>query len=52
MEQIIDARFEYWMTAVLILVGFYGMLAKRNLVKTDSSASTSCRRRSSCCSSR
>jgi len=31
--EILATRFEYWMTAVLIVVGFYGMLGKRNLVK-------------------
>jgi multicomponent Na+:H+ antiporter subunit C len=33
MSAIIEARFEYWMTAGLILIGFYGMIGKRNLVK-------------------
>lgn len=32
-SSLIEARFEYWMTAGLIVIGFYGMLAKRNLVK-------------------
>ncbi len=33
MEEMVAARFEYWMTAALIVVGLYGMLVKRNLVK-------------------
>lgn len=33
MAELISARFEYWMTGALIVVGFYGMLGKRNLVK-------------------
>jgi multicomponent Na+:H+ antiporter subunit C len=33
MSALIEARFEYWMTAGLIVIGFYGMLGKRNLVK-------------------
>ena len=28
-----EARFEYWMTSLLLLIGFYGMIVKRNLVK-------------------
>jgi multicomponent Na+:H+ antiporter subunit C len=30
---VIEARFEYWMTILLLLIGFYGLLAKHNLVK-------------------
>ena len=33
MAELFVARFEYWMTAGLIVIGFYGMIAKRNLVK-------------------
>lgn len=33
MGELLSTRFEYWMTAALIVVGFYGMLGKRNLVK-------------------
>lgn len=33
MGDLVAARFEYWMTGALIVVGFYGMLGKRNLVK-------------------
>ena len=33
MVEEIAARFPYWMTAVLLAVGLYGMLGKRNLVK-------------------
>ena len=29
----IEARFEYWMTAVLFVIGLYGVTMKRNLVK-------------------
>ena len=29
----IEARFEYWMTAALIVIGLYGMTMKSNLVK-------------------
>ena len=29
----VDARFAYWMTTLLLLIGFYGIIAKRNLVK-------------------
>ncbi len=29
----IEARYEYWMTAVLLVIGFYGLTMKRNLVK-------------------
>ena len=29
----IAARFPYWATAVLIVIGLYGMIAKRSLVK-------------------
>lgn len=28
-----EARYEYWMTSGLILLGFYGLFVKRNLVK-------------------
>jgi multicomponent Na+:H+ antiporter subunit C len=31
--QIVEARFEYWMTVALLLIGFHGMIVKRNLVK-------------------
>jgi multicomponent Na+:H+ antiporter subunit C len=30
---VIEARFEYWMTAALIVIGLYGMAVRRNLVK-------------------
>ncbi len=33
MTDLLTGRFEYWMTTALIVVGFYGMLSKRNLVK-------------------
>ncbi len=33
MIELIAGRFEYWMTGALILVGLYGLLNKRNLVK-------------------
>jgi multicomponent Na+:H+ antiporter subunit C len=33
MEHLVASRFEYWMTTALIVIGLYGMLAKRNLVK-------------------
>ncbi len=33
LADLLSARFEYWMTGALIVIGFYGMLAKRNLVK-------------------
>jgi len=33
MMELVAGRFEYWMTGALILVGLYGLLNKRNLVK-------------------
>jgi multicomponent Na+:H+ antiporter subunit C len=33
MEQLLATRFEYWVTAALMVVGFYGMFMKHNLVK-------------------
>lgn len=33
MEQLLANRFEYWITAALIVVGLYGMFVKNNLVK-------------------
>ncbi len=33
MQDLLASRFEYWITAALILVGLYGMIVKRNLVK-------------------
>jgi len=30
---LVEARFEYWMTGALLLLGLYALLAKRNLVK-------------------
>lgn len=33
MVELVAERFEYWMTTALIVIGFYGMLSKRNLVK-------------------
>jgi multicomponent Na+:H+ antiporter subunit C len=29
----ITARFPFWMTSILLIVGLYGMIGKRNLVK-------------------
>jgi multicomponent Na+:H+ antiporter subunit C len=31
--EVVESRFEYWMTAALVLTGLHGMLTKRNLVK-------------------
>ncbi len=33
MQELLATRLEYWMTGALMLVGFYGMLGKHNLVK-------------------
>lgn len=33
MSDLFASRFEYWMTTALIVIGFYGIVAKRNLVK-------------------
>lgn len=31
--EFVRSRYEYWMTGALILIGLYGVAAKRNLVK-------------------
>ena len=33
LAELLQSRFEYCMTAILILVGMYGVVVKRNLVK-------------------
>jgi len=33
MMEFVLGKFNYWMYVVLIMVGFYGMMAKRNLMK-------------------
>jgi multicomponent Na+:H+ antiporter subunit C len=33
MVEFVLSKFNYWMYVVLIMVGFYGMMAKRNLMK-------------------
>lgn len=33
MLEFVLGKFNYWMYVVLIMVGFYGMMAKRNLMK-------------------
>ncbi len=30
---VLEARYEYWMTGALLLLGLYALVAKRNLVK-------------------
>ena len=32
----ISARFPYWAVAILLVIGLYGMIGKRSLVKTVS----------------
>ena len=33
MAEEIAARFPFWMTSILLVLGLYGMIAKRSLIK-------------------